>query len=397
MEKMQHKIAALFDGLTKEILTLTAINFINRVGAMVICFLTLYLTERLHFDLISAGYIMSCYGIGAIVGAYLGGFLTDKLGYQRVQVLSLIFNGIFLLVILYQTTFYALCINLFLLNVAAEAFRPANSVAVKACSNDANRTKAFSFLRVGINLAVAIALALGGFLISFGWEYIFWIDALTCFAAAIFIVWIVPTKAVAQKETVTAAIKDAQNPYKDRHFLAFVGLTFLAAMIFMQIVWTVPPYFKKVYGWDEATIGYISAINGLVVMLVEFPLVLFVQHKKSQKWLIRLGLFFYLLSYAALTLPVGLAYFSAIFYMVAISFGEIFVMPFSSTYVTQIAPTATQGKYLALYTMAYSVSNVIAPLMGTQIIDRFGFDTLWVVIAVMSAFAMLGFYFLEKK
>jgi MFS family permease len=78
--------------------------------------------------------------------------------------------------------------------------------------------------------------------------------------------------------------------------------------------------------------------------------------------------------------------------MVVISFGEIFLMPFSSTWVTRRAPENRQGQYIALYTMAYSVSNVVAPLLGTQLIAHFGFDALWVSLGLISAVTWLGFW-----
>jgi predicted MFS family arabinose efflux permease len=83
--------------------------------------------------------------------------------------------------------------------------------------------------------------------------------------------------------------------------------------------------------------------------------------------------------------------------MIVISFGEIFVMPFSTTWATQRAPEATQGQYMALYTMAYSVANVFSPMMGTQVIDRFGFDTLWIILACISVATFFGFATLGKR
>jgi predicted MFS family arabinose efflux permease len=46
---------------------------------MVIPFLSLYLTKSLNFTLIDVGWIMSFFGLGSVVGTWLGGKLTDKL------------------------------------------------------------------------------------------------------------------------------------------------------------------------------------------------------------------------------------------------------------------------------------------------------------------------------
>jgi predicted MFS family arabinose efflux permease len=52
---------------------------------------------------------------------------------------------------------------------------------------------------------------------------------------------------------------------------------------------------------------------------------------------------------------------------------------------------------MALYTLAYAVSHIIGPFLGTQIIHRFGFNTLWVTLAVLAAFAFIGTRALERQ
>lgn len=392
-----NQVIKIFSGIPKPVWWLSLVSFINRSGAMVISFLTLYLTDNLHFTLIEAGYLMSIFGLGDIAGAFLGGKWTDKYGYQRVQLWTLIGSGISFLVLMLLRSFWAIALALFISNLVLTAFRPANSVAIRLNSSDENRTRSFSLLRVAVNLAITFALVAGGYLVLLGWHWIFVADALTCFAAAAFVYFCIPEKKIEQKQIEKIENSASQSPYKDKDFLLFAFYTFLGAMVFMQLLWSIPPFFKKIYGWNEAQIGLVVAVNGFVVMLVEMPMIYKIEGKRSNMWFVRLGIFLYGISYLILTLPADYAIFSALFYMVVISFGEIFVMPFSTTWATQRAPEATQGQYMALYTMAYSIANVFAPMMGTQVIDRFGFDTLWVILAFISIAAFLGFASLGKR
>jgi MFS family permease len=291
-----------FTGIPSMIWFLSTVSLINRSGAMVICFMTLYLTESLHFTIQDAGYAMSCYGIGAIIGAFVGGKWSDRFGYRAVMLWTLLGSGIFMLVLMFVTTFWMMCATLLALNIISEAFRPASSVSIRMNSSEEDRTRAFSLFRVFVNLAVTIALSLGGFLIGFGWKWIFICDAITCFGAAFLLFWQLPKekiepKTITQKTDFQLINKD--SALRDKDFVLFVLLTFLSAVVFMQIVWTVPPFFKQVYGWSESKIGVISAINGLVVMLVEMPLIFQIQGKRSTGWFIRLGLVLYGLSYLA--------------------------------------------------------------------------------------------------
>ena len=70
-----------FGGLSKDIWLLAFVTFVNRSGTMVVPFLTVYLTTKLQFSLTQAGWVMTCFGVGSVLGTLLGGKLTDKIGY----------------------------------------------------------------------------------------------------------------------------------------------------------------------------------------------------------------------------------------------------------------------------------------------------------------------------
>ncbi|QQS29041.1 MAG: MFS transporter [Sphingobacteriales bacterium] len=383
-----------FKGLTHRIWLLAIVNFINRSGGMLMCFLSLYITESLNYSILYAGYAMSIYGVGAILGQQLGGYFTDKIGYQRVQLISLIATGGMMLWLMEVRNFYLLCFVLFFLNAASEAFRPANTVAISFNSDDSNRTRSFSLMRIAFNLAITFALTVGGWLITKSWSYIFVADAMTCFASALALFLFVPEVHRKAKPDKSAPPPEAVvkiSPYSDMVYMRFILGTFLGALVFMQIMWTIPPFFKQVYHWDEFTIGLVSAVNGAVVMLVEMPLVHRIEKKRPALWIVRLGVVVYGLSYLILTLPTAFMWIAAIGFMVIISFGEIFVMPFSTTWATKRSPKAQEGQYMSVYGIAYAAANILAPLMGTQIIYYFGFRALWGIIAAIAFIAYFVF------
>jgi predicted MFS family arabinose efflux permease len=402
--KTLSKFTDSFRGLPREVWLLSCVSLINRSGAMVICFLTLYLTKSLHFDIKSAGYIMSCFGLGSIAGAYFGGVLTDKYGYYRVQWFTLIMHGVLLWSMIFISDFYMLALGMLLIGIFSEAFRPANSVAVKLHSDETTRTRSMSLMRVAVNLAISVALIVGGLLVSLGWNWLFIVDGLTCFGAAAMILFSLKEKKAVPQDFENASKPISSPPqynseisaYKDKKYLLFVLSTFLGATVFMQIMWTVPAFFSQVYGWNEAAIGAMSAVNGIAVMTLEMPLIFRIEHKRPPMWFVRLGITCYMIAYLGFTLPAYLGWFLAIFYMIVISFGEIFVMPFSTSWATKQGSTARQGQYLALYTMAYSVSNVVAPMLGTQVIATWGFTALWFVLSGLGILAFCGFWYLEK-
>ena len=69
-----------FSGLPRAVWLVAAVSFVHRSGTMVLPFLTLYLTSQQQLSPRGAGVILSVYGVGAVGGSYLGGWLSDRIG-----------------------------------------------------------------------------------------------------------------------------------------------------------------------------------------------------------------------------------------------------------------------------------------------------------------------------
>jgi predicted MFS family arabinose efflux permease len=76
-----------YSGLSPNSWYLSVVMFINRSGTMVVPFLSIYCINQLGFSVVQAGYIMALFGVGSIFGAFMGGKLTDKIGFYDLQVL----------------------------------------------------------------------------------------------------------------------------------------------------------------------------------------------------------------------------------------------------------------------------------------------------------------------
>lgn len=389
-----------YSGLPRAIWLLALVNLINRCGGMVIVFMTLYLNQELHFSLTQTGVVMAWFGAGALAGMYIGGKLTDRIGYYPVQFWSLMLNGLALLGLLLVHDFYLMCAAIFILSLVSDLFRPANAVAIARHSGPDNRTRSISLMRMAFNLGWSVAPALGGIIAyTLGWVWLFWIDGLTCIAAALVLWWLLkPVKASAKTvETSEITENNTLSAYRNGQFIAFSVFTFLGAMVFMQFIWTVPLFLKSAYQWDERMIGLVVAINGIIVFLVEMPLIFQIEGKRSALQFVQFGLVLYALSYVGFILPGISGIIAAMLFIALISFGEIMVMPFSSNYVYSIATSSSNsGDYMALYGMAYSVANILAPLMSTQIVTLSGYPMLWWILIGLSAMALIGFRWLQK-
>jgi predicted MFS family arabinose efflux permease len=388
-----------YRGIPRVIWYLSIVSLVNRCGAFVVSFLALYMTKKLGFPLEEAGYVMTCFGVGAFSGAFIGGKLTDRLGYFPVQFWSLMLNGIILLLMMLVRDIWVMGFAVFAMSFSSEIFRPANSVAMARNCEPDTRTRSISLYRMAVNLGWTLAPALGGMLVAFGWEWLFWVDGLTCIAASITLLWLIPRKTAPVEVLETNPEEPVPtlviNPYRDRRFLLFALLTMMGAITFMQLLWTIPLFWEKSYGWTEGQIGRLLALNGLLVFLTEMPLVHRLEGRRPAVDYIRFGLILYTIAYAACLLPWGI--WAALIFLVTISFGEMFVMPFSSNFVFGRSEGSKQGQYMALYTMSYSVANIIAPFLGTQIIAAWGYQILWISVSSLAILTWIGFWWLEQK
>jgi predicted MFS family arabinose efflux permease len=386
-----------YAGLSRSTWLLSLVMLINRSGTMVVPFMTLYLTSpKMGYSVGQAGIVFGLFGLGAFSGAFLGGKLTDKIGFYPVQLITLIGGGILFIVLGQMKTYPLICLFTFLVSFVNEAFRPANSTAIAFYSKDDNRTRSYSLNRLAINVGWAFGSGLGGLLAKHSYELLFWVDGITNISAAL-IMWSflkpVNYKPVKKQATDPAPVYSA---YKDKTYLLFVGITILFASCFFQLFTNLPVFFKKQLHFSEPYIGLLMAANGIIIALVEMVLVYKLQNKGKNTGYIIKGVGLVGLSFLTLNLP-GIGGVLAFGMIILVTFGEIFAMPFMNTYWISRSQDYNRGQYAALYTMAWSAAQCLGPLIGAQVAEHYGFTLLWWCVGALALFASFSFWRLYKK
>ncbi|KAB1158151.1 MFS transporter [Flavobacterium luteum] len=392
-----------YKGFSREIWILAIITFINRAGTMVLPFLTKYLKEDLGFSYNEVGWIMVCFGLGSMLGSWLGGKLSDKIGFYKVMVFSLFSSGILFFILQFITSFWGLCFSVFAIMTIADMFRPAMFVSLGVYAKPENRTRALTLVRLAVNLGFAAGPALGGLIImGIGYKGLFWTDSLTCIIAILIFALLVKEK----KKTPTI-VHDSNSVqvlsvFKDKIFWLFLFVCFLTAVLFFQIFTTLPLYHHEMYGLTEFQSGLLLTLNGLLIFFLEMPIVSAFERNKISKTKIMLwgsllmAMSFYLLMIIGWA---GIFIFSIIF----ITFGEMFIFPFSNSFALSRAPKGHEGRYMALFTMSFSLAHIASSKTGMEVIDRYGYQTNWIlmgtlgIIAVISCFRLLYLLKIENK
>ncbi len=375
--------AGSFTGFSRTIWLLTFATFVNRAGTMVVPFLSLYLTKDMGLTLEEVGWIMSFFGAGSVVGSWLGGRLSDRMGYRMVMVGALVTSGLAFIGLQFVRGFLPFGLAVFGLMVLSDAFRPAMFVAIRSYAPPDQRTRAVTLIRLAINLGFSLGPALGGFIIAHGgFSGLFWVDALTCLGAAL-ILWTGLPRAEVRPDSNSLDSAPARSPYRDRPYLFFLLIVALISIPFLQYFSSVPLFYSQVHGLSEETIGLILGANGLLIFLAEMPLVRFCEDRRfGLHTILRGSVLLIAASFAVLNLVPTVAFLWV--GMLFMTVGEMLCFPFTNRMANERADSGQAGSYMALYTISWSVAHIIGHSLGLNLIAWMGYvNTWWVFTGVL--------------
>ena len=365
---------------------------------MVIPFLSLYLTKSKGFSLEEVGWILTFFGLGSVTGSWLGGKLVDSIGHYKTMAGSLLISSVLFVLLQFPASFWGICFGIFLVMTAADIFRPAVFVAISAYSKPQNRTRSVTLIRLAINLGFSAGPAIGGLIIaSAGYSGLFWVDGITCLMAGILLLKLLhPKKAV---ENVREVNLNPQGVLKDFPYLIFISAMVLFGFIFLQYFSTMPLFYAQRHGLSELEIGLLLGLNGFLIFLLEMPLIKFLETRnRTPVFHVITGTVLVGLSFLA----VNLTGWSGVLLigMLLMTVGEMIAFPFSNSFALGRAERGKQGSYMALYSIAFSLSHIFGHNSGMQLISKFDYFFTWNVMIALTVIAcglLLYLRYLLKK
>jgi predicted MFS family arabinose efflux permease len=387
-----------FRGFRREVWILTLITFINRAGTMVLPFLSKYLNDDLHFSYQQIGNILVCFGIGSMVGSWLGGKLSDKIGFYKIMIFSLFVSGLMFFGLQYITSYIGLCIAVFSIMVVADMFRPAMFVSLGAYAKPENRTRALTLVRLAINLGFAAGPALGGLIImNIGYKGLFWADGATCILA-ISIFWLLvkeKKKPAESKEAKALLEANRESVFKDRPFWIFLFMCVITGVLFFQLFTTIPLYHKKQFDLNELQTGLLLTLNGVLIFFMEMPVVSYIERNKLNKvkvvtigcLLMTISLFLLLINFWA-----GILIIMMLFMTVA----EMFAFPFSNSFAMSRAPKGHEGRYMAIFTMSFSAAHILSAKIGMGVVAAYGYQMNWLFMGILGLIGTAAGYWVMR-
>jgi predicted MFS family arabinose efflux permease len=394
IKKIGNLYCQAYSGLPRQAWTLFFVLLVNASGMMVIFFLTLYMTRDLGFSITQAGRTVSLFGLGSLAGSYLGGWLSDRIGSTNVQKISLVFSGIFYIWLGQLQSLWSINLMIFILAFASSLLYPANATSMARLCPPEVTTKGFSLNRLANNIGATIGPAVGGYLALISYGYLFWVDGITCLLAVVIfsLLWKSP-----EKELKAAAEKKDQSnrsPWRDGPYLLMLPLVVVWGTIFFQLFATFPLYMREVYGIAENRIGQLIMINTFLIIVLEMLLIHWIGRRSLTRFI---SLSFFLTGLGFALMPFGRGFFYAAFTVVVWTFGEMLSMPLLGSLIATRAGPGNEGKYMGMFSFAFSFSMIIGPLIGTAVYGKLGPKTLWFGCGVTGVFLYAAFFLLSRK
>jgi MFS family permease len=356
-------------------------SFVNRLGTFVLPFITLYLTRR-GYSPPQAGLAIACYGLGGLIAQGAGGLLADRLGRRNTIALSMFAAAAFTLTLWRASSLAVIYPLMFAIALFGELYRPASGALIADLLPSEQRVTAFTLYRLAVNIGWACGLALGGLLAEHNFSWLFWGDAATSATFGVISLLALP-HGVRTKAREEQHLQKARHAIlEDRGFLLFLGAVLVSGVVYSQNVSTLPLHVRDV-GFGPSTYGFLQALNGMIVVLIELPVIAWTQ-RHARTTMVALG-----------ELLIGLGFFSLLFAhslpglvaMVLIwTAGEMIESPMTSAIAADRAPEHARGRYQSAFGSMYGIAWMVGPVLGTSVYAR-NPDVLWVGCGMLGAAA----------
>ncbi|WP_428223626.1 MFS transporter [Flavobacterium sp.] len=369
---------------------------INRIGAMVVPFLSKYLHDERDFSLPEIGWILVFFGIGSFLGILMSGRIIEQFGAYKVMVSALLINGIILFLLQFLYSFWLLCIGVLVLTFFADMVRPSMSVLINDYVTKPERVKAMSLIRSMSNFGFVVSPFLAIAIINFwSYQYLFVIDGITSILAVILFTWKVKQKKLLYQLKFKNLDEDKFPFLKDSTFLLHCFVNIITGIVFFQLFTIFPIYQKEVLKLDDFYSGLFLSLYGLILFVFEVYLVFYFQMKRIKKLqAVLYGLTFITLGYLALALSQSI--FALFLFIILISIGVIFNFPFASDFALDRAHKNKEGIFMAIFQLSFSVSHIFSAKVGMLVVDTYGFRANWFLDVALGLLAISINFYLVK-
>jgi len=390
-------LAGVFDELRRfdrALWVLVLSQLITSAGfSIALPFIALYLHRDRGVAMTVVGAIALANGVVSAVGRVVGGELADRVG-RRPTVLGAVgwrvamFLGLALLVAS-DGPVWGIAVVFLAVRITGALAMSAITAMVADVAGAGRRMEAYGLFRVGSNVGWAAGPALGGYMALF-WPYWTLFATTALITAVAFVLLVRHAREPGRERGVAEPIRAFWDVLADRRFLAFVGISLLVFMVAGQLVSTLSVFIVDRLGLSEAQFGGLLTLNGLLVVLFQYPLARAAARFPRGR-ILAVGSILYGLGYFAFGWLH--AYPALLGAMTAVTFGEMLYAPNALGVAADLAPPSRRGRYLGAFGLAETLGWALGAFVGGVLLDAFPAAPvgIWGTVAGLGFVAAAGF------
>jgi len=355
-------------------------------------FLALFLVNVLRLSYVEVGAIIAGVGVVLLPFNFLGGLLTDRVGRRRLILLGLAGETAATAGLAYAFALQSLPGAIAAAlggGLIATLAGPAASAYIADFASGSERTRGFTFYRIGFNAGYSAGVTAGGLLIaSIGFAGSVAVATGIIAAGALFLaLTLAPSPRDLELARMRSRAGRPESPLSDpkppsmaasfrrlahdRVALELLLAVALAALVVGQWGVTFPLFVHNVLGISYSLLGVGLALNGLVVVFGQSATTESVIGRRHTTIAI-LGL----LLYGAAFLGLGAAGLfavvpTAVFFLavVVLTFGENLITIPQATLPSNLAPSGEVGAYNGAFAMVGAVGFILSVLLGGAVLS----------------------------
>ncbi|QES07436.1 MFS transporter [Streptomyces venezuelae] len=398
IDSLRRSATATVSGLPQGFWWLWLSTLVNRTGAFVLTFLSLYLTVELGHSAWFAGLVVALHGLGGIAGSPLGGTLTDRWGRRPTMVTMHLAAAACAAALAVVTSAWAIATVVLLMGAAMQAVRPSinATIADMVPAHDVRRAYALNYW--ALNLGFAIASIGGGAAIFLGYRTLFVVDAVATTLCALIVFLRLPeTRPEAKLDTRGEPVVEDKvsmlTVLRDAPFRTLVLLNLFVCIVFTA-PWIGLPLTMADQGLSPSAYGAVIAVNGIVIVGFQL-LVNKLTDKRSPVVLLSLSSLLFAVGTGATALAGSPVAFAAT--VVVWTIGEMIHVPTNAAATARLAPEHARGRYQGVMGMSWAVAGFVAPIGAGAIVGGPGPNVLWAVTFAIGCLAAVGYSLRLRK
>jgi|SRR5581483_5961634 len=375
MSAVRRYVADVWPSLPRPVWILQAGTAVNMFGfGLLLPFEIIYYHDHRGFSLPVAGLILSTGTATNMLMALPAGALIDRIGGKRILFLGMVVNALAYGSIAFVTRPWEAFLAAFGFGLGSGVNQPAGSSLITALTTRDERIASFTFQRVALNLGIGAGGIVAGFVVAGGslrsFQLLYLLNGATFIAYLAFLAF-VPAARVASGEH--AAGGGYRTVLRHRVFVLLVLANVLFAVAGYSLFgFLLGPYIHGHDGLGARVVGVLFGANTLFIILAQLPITRIARGRSRIGILTAMCVVWALACIsmipAAGLRPIALAVIALAAVSIAFGIGECLHAVVIGPLVSELAPPALVGRYMALFGMSFSAGMVLGPTLGASLL-----------------------------